>query len=185
MPAEDGLQLVYVQNTRFEKLQKSGKIFRSPGAKRDSSQVFRRHYVRPLILDLGRNGFLQRLQFQGVADGQELNWPVADDDMFCLDLAAAAFQIVVDRGQSDQRTAGVRSQGHQDVDIKGGGWLQIKRRPHGSADGVLSDDAVRLHLVDEFKGFSHGLCLSNCGLPGCSGQAKSTNTTEEGRRLSR
>ena len=46
-------------------------------------------------------------------------------------------------------------EGNNNVNAQRGDRLKVKRRAHRAANGVVVDDAIHLHLVDDFKGGFH------------------------------
>jgi hypothetical protein len=59
-------------------------------------------------------------------------------------------------------------EGYENINVNGGGWFEIERRAHRSADSVSPDHAVGLHLIDDCQRGFHGFprfSMTTCFIP--------------------
>ena len=69
-------------------------------------------------------------------------------DVLAFGGAASGLQVIVDRFEADDFSAGICLEGDKDIHIERSHGLEIKGRAYRSADGIAIDDAIGLHAVD-------------------------------------
>ena len=126
----------------------TSKILGATGLESDGDKMLGGHYPCLDSLHLGFDRLLQGFFHEGVVRRQELHGPAGDDNVLLFELVTPGCKVLIDRTDGEQGAAGNSFEGDKDIDVEGRGRFQVKSRADSAADGVFTDHAVRLHLVD-------------------------------------
>ena len=118
--------------------------------------------ARRRALHVAGDGLGQGLLGQRASGRKELHGPAGNDDVFALRLVTACREVVVKGRKTDERGAGRFLEGNENINVQRGRRFQIKHRSDRAANGVLADNSIRLHLVDDFqRGFHLQILCQN------------------------
>jgi hypothetical protein len=84
---------------------------------------------------------------------KKLYWPAGDQNVLAFNYPPFRFEVIKERLWANEQTASLDFEGSEYVHVESGDWFEVKRSAHGASNGVLLDDAIRLHLIEDFHDF--------------------------------
>jgi hypothetical protein len=143
---KDTLQLLAIHRVLLDKLQNPVMVFRPTSSQRDSDEVLGRHDPSRNAIYCRGNGLGDSLRFQMVTGRKKLNWPASYLDVYIFNRATTRLEVFVDRREAEQQSTGCSRERHENFQVYCRRRFKVECRSDSTADGVLADYAVGLHL---------------------------------------